>query len=233
MSRNYTIINHEARLALKISITEYCIFDLIHHLATHPKNSKMGWCYAKKETLADYFAVGRMTVFRAIKKGLAAGLLEKHPMQPALLRATRTWDKTVRMTEYQNGTPHPTVIPAPYQFGTGTSTNMRHNNDKDKESDRNTSEAKKNVSTIGAILDQYRLPIKKEIITTEWQAEAIRLWQALGLTGEPSSQFFRHIKNAYHKKQQNKLLIAFSYCQDAKGIRDKEKLFYWRYANEL
>src|SRR4051794_3863113 len=95
--RNYTIINHEARIALKISITEYCIFDLIHHLATHPKNSMNGWCYAKKETIADYLSLGRMTVFRAIKTGLKLRLLEKHPERPALLRATKIWYETVQM----------------------------------------------------------------------------------------------------------------------------------------
>ena len=109
--RNYTVINHEARVSLKISITEYCIFDLIHHLAAHPKNTMNGWCYAKKETLAAYLSLGRMTVFRAIKTGLERGLLEKHPEQQALLRTTKAWYETVQMhREYQNDTPHTDIV---------------------------------------------------------------------------------------------------------------------------
>ena len=51
---NYTTINHEARARLGLTINEYCVYDLIHNLASNPKNIQMGWCYAKKETIADY-----------------------------------------------------------------------------------------------------------------------------------------------------------------------------------
>jgi hypothetical protein len=227
-SRNYTIINHEARISLNLSIIEYCIFDLIHHLATHPKNTQIGWCYAKKETIAAYFAVGRMTVFRAIKKGLAQGLLEKHPEQPALLRSTRRWYTTVqRQHEYQNGTPGTKVRSATYQNDTPSNTRLVRNNNRDNNND-NTVEAVKKPAKVGDILSQYCFPKKERSIVAAWQAEAKRLWNALRLAGEPSARFFKHIKIAYLKKQQQKLLIALSYCQDAKRVHDKEKLFYWR-----
>lgn len=92
---NYTTINHEARRKFGLSVNEYCVFDLVHHLATNPQNDQLGWCYAKKNTLADYLDLGRATVFRAIKKGIELGLLEKHPEQPSLVRATSLWYEAV------------------------------------------------------------------------------------------------------------------------------------------
>src|SRR6266700_1779051 len=164
---NYTTINHQARMALRLSILDYCVFDLIHHLATNPKNNQFGWCYAKKETIAGYLAINRATVFRAIKKGLAAGLLEKHPEQPALLKATRSWYETVRITrESQSATGHRIVQPPSSHDATATSRNIRRYKDTDKNSDKKTVEAAQekqiNGFSIGALLRHYPLPRKDD-----------------------------------------------------------------------
>jgi hypothetical protein len=229
--RNYTVINHDARVSFDISITEYCIFDLIHHLATHPKNNKNGWCYAKKETIASYFALNRATVFRAIKKGLAQGLLEKHPKQPALLRATRSWYTTVQMKQT---TPSRILRRDPSsQDAIPSRRKMRWNKDREKENGNfGAGETQKNTQGIGVLLSEYQFPNEDALLSTEWQVEAKRLWLALGLVGEPSRQFLKHIKIAYTNNQQGKLARVISYCQDAKGIRDPEKFFYWRYAHD-
>ncbi len=232
---NYTTINHEARARLGLTINEYCVYDLIHNLASNPKNIQMGWCYAKKETIADYLDLGRATVFRAIKKGLKINLLEKHPEQPAFLKATSDWyDSVMIKAESQNETASINMRREASQSETKPHLKMRLNKDiENNENDKNTVEPKSSVnklSSIGEVLQNYKSPYLGK--RYEWQVEAIRLWGDLGLKGDPSKPFFKLIKQAFEKQKQGRLGVALSYCKDAVGIKNMEKLFYWRYSNE-
>lgn len=232
---NYTTINHEARVRWGLTINEYCVFDLIHNLASNPKNTQMGWCYARKETLANYLDLSRATVFRAINKGLKNNLLEKHPDQPAFLKATSQWYESVMIKiESQNDTASLKVRYRPSQVETQPRIKMRVNKDIDnKENDKNTAERKSsvnNLSSIGEVLSNHQLSITDAVY--EWQVEAIRLWEELGLSDNPSKEFYKLIRVAFKKNNQGRLGIALSYCKDAVGVENMEKLFYWRYANE-
>ena len=234
---NYTTINHDARVRLGLTINEYCVFDLIHNLATNPKNTQMGWCYAKKETLAGYLDLGRATVFRAINKGLSLRLLEKHPDQPALIKATSSWfDEVMIKTESQNETASIKPRYDSYQNETFPRLNLRTNKDIDKENDNSTGSHKNlrnGLASIGEIVEQRKpLKAKNDGIKYEWQVDAIRLWGELGLIGNPSRQFFNHVKKAFLNCEESRLAVALSYCKDAVGVRSKEQLFYWRCAND-
>ena len=234
---NYTTINHDARVRLGLTINEYCVFDLIHNLATNPKNTQMGWCYAKKETLAGYLDLGRATVFRAINKGLSLRLLEKHPDQPALIKATSSWfDEVMIKTESQNETASIKPRYDSYQNETFPRLKLRANKDIDKENDNSTGSHKNlrnGLASIGEIVEQRKpLKAKNDGIKYEWQVDAIRLWSELGLIGNPSRQFFNHVKKAFLNCEESRLAVALSYCKDAVGVRSKEQLFYWRCAND-
>ena len=235
---NYTTINHDARIRLGLSINEYCVFDLIYNLSNNPKNTQMGWCYAKKETLGDYLDIGRATVFRAINKGLRIGLLEKHPEQPAFLKATSKWYESVLIkNESQNETSYLNKRYGQSQNDTRGRLKMRTNKDINKDNDNftvepNGSVSKNGAKSIGEILKNHTPTQEDNLVIYEWQAEAQRMWIELGLSGEPTKEFFKHFKMAYKKRRQGRLSIALSYCKDAVGVQDMEKLFYWRYANE-
>ncbi len=234
---NYTTINHDARVRLGLTINEYCVFDLIHNLATNPKNTQMGWCYAKKETLASYLDLGRATVFRAINKGLSLRLLEKHPDQPALIKATSNWfDEVMIKTESQNETASIKPRYDSYQNETFLRLKLRANKDIDKENDNSTGSHKNlrnGLASIGEIVEQRKpLKAKNNGVKYEWQVDAIRLWGELGLIGDPSRQFFNHVKKAFLNSEESRLAVALSYCKDAVGVRSKEQLFYWRCAND-
>lgn len=233
---NYTTINHDARVRLGLTINEYCVIDLIHNLATNPKNAQMGWCYAKKETLASYLDLGRATVFRAINKGLALHLLEKHPDQPALIKATSNWfDEVMIKFESQNETASIKPRYDSYQIETPPRLKMRTNKDIDKENDNSTVGHKNSgngIASIGEIVKHHRPgKSKNNGIKYEWQVHAIRIWGELGMVGEPTRQFFSHIKKAFLNNQEGKLVAALSYCKDAVGVRNKEQLFYWHCAS--
>lgn len=233
---NYTTINHEARVRLGLTINEYCVYDLIHNLASNPKNIQMGWCYAKKETIADYLDLGRATVFRAIKKGLKINLLEKHPEQPAFLKATSNWyDSVMIKAESQNETASINMRREASQSETKPGLKMRlnkdiENNENDNKEFVNLKESSRGVVSIGQVIAHHQPSLLG--VDSEWEVEAIRLWHELNLSGDPSESFIKHIHRYFKKKLQNRLTIALSYCKDATKVRDKEKLFYWRCANE-
>jgi len=233
---NYTTINHEARARLGLTINEYCVYDLIHNLASNPKNIQMGWCYAKKETIADYLDLGRATVFRAIKKGLKINLLEKHPEQPAFLKATSDWyDSVMIKTESQNETASINMRRQASQSETKLHLKLRpnkdiENNENDNKEIVDLKSHSKGVVSIGQVIAHHQTSLLG--VDNEWEVEAIRLWGELNLSGDPSESFIKHIHRYFKKKLQGRLSVALSYCKDATNVRNKEKLFYWRCANE-
>ena len=65
----YSTIIHQVRERLGVSLTEYCVADIIHHLSSGLKSRQLGgWCYASKKTLGDCLGVDKRTVERAINK---------------------------------------------------------------------------------------------------------------------------------------------------------------------
>ena len=86
----YTTILHETRVRLGLSLVEYCVIDSIHNLSHRPNHP---WCTVSKEGIGDFLNLGRATVFRAIKKGLDDGLLEKN--ERGDLRTTDKWIQAV------------------------------------------------------------------------------------------------------------------------------------------
>ncbi len=96
-------------------------------------------------------------------------------------------------------------------------------------------ERRNTISSIGEILKRLKSKPdapQKGRTKYPWQDEAIRIWHEIGLRGSPTGSFFKLFKLAYKKGEQGKLSTCLSYCKDAEGIKDMEKLFYWRFANE-
>ena len=82
----YTMILHEARTKLGLSLVEYCVLDSIHNLSHRPNNP---YCTLSKDNMAVFLGVNRATIFRALKKGSEKGLLEKNGRGD--LRSTEKW----------------------------------------------------------------------------------------------------------------------------------------------
>lgn len=98
---SYTTINHIARKRLNLSLTEYCLVDLVYHLANNPGSICPGWCYAKKESMGNEFGVDKRSITRIVSRMLSIGLLEKHP-ETRYLRATSTWYNSVIINKYDS-----------------------------------------------------------------------------------------------------------------------------------
>ena len=77
MKNLFTVVNHQARRNLGITIVEYCVADSIYHLSNNPNSRQKGWCYATQDHLADTLGVERKTILRAEKTLFEKEIIEK------------------------------------------------------------------------------------------------------------------------------------------------------------
>ena len=172
---NFTTINHEARLKFSLTTDEYCVADIIHNMATNPSNAKSGWCYAKKETIADFLGISRASIFRALKRLNEKKLIEKHEELPNLIKTTSLWyDSVIIKQPSQNETPSIKMRPVPSQNETPTSIKMRPDTiDKDIYKDNNN-----RGSTLSLTFSQKRI-LKQQYpnVDVETTYEKFRAYQ--------------------------------------------------------
>jgi DNA-binding MarR family transcriptional regulator len=87
----YSLILHQQRERLGISVTEYLVADIIYHFGGLTKSREMGgWCYASKQHLASCLGFNKKTIERAINVLDKKGLIEKNP-ETKHLRTTGKW----------------------------------------------------------------------------------------------------------------------------------------------
>ncbi len=79
---------------MDITITEYCVADLIYHLSNNPKND--GWCTTSKDWIGKQLGMSKRNINIIINKLLEKNILEKkegivHKSRGNYLRATLDW----------------------------------------------------------------------------------------------------------------------------------------------
>ena len=87
---SYTTILHEPRLNFQLSLSEYCIADMIFIMSSNPESIVPGWCYAKRQVIADYIGISKRAVQMAIKKLIEKGLVKKHE-ELEYIKTTQKW----------------------------------------------------------------------------------------------------------------------------------------------
>jgi DNA-binding MarR family transcriptional regulator len=102
--KKYTTINHEAQKALGLTLTEYCLADLIYHLGSNPKNKLDGWCYASRTTLGEMLDISKRGVLNMLEKLEGLGVIEKDP-DTKNVRITTFWYETAITTGEKNAPP--------------------------------------------------------------------------------------------------------------------------------
>lgn len=83
-----TSLDHCAKERMSLTETQYCVGDLIFHLANNPNSYEKGWCNAKRETMAAMLGVSRPTLFRALGVLKSLGLVESKGQR---IRTTGEW----------------------------------------------------------------------------------------------------------------------------------------------
>lgn len=89
----YTVILHEPRKKLGLSVNEYTIIDTIDRLSNRPPDYV--WCRKSIDSIANDLGVNRATVFRAIKKAVDQELVEKEGNRKLGHRSTPKWFEAV------------------------------------------------------------------------------------------------------------------------------------------
>ena len=92
---NYTVIIHTIRIDLGLSCNEYCLADIIYHLSNNPNSAVKGWCYAGKDTIANYLGITERSVFNIINKLVEQKILEKDEATKHLRTSQLWYDKVI------------------------------------------------------------------------------------------------------------------------------------------
>ena len=88
----YSMVIHDVRERLDISLTTYVVVDSIHKLSS--SDPRYAYCVMSKEDIAKFLKVSRRTVFRSIDEAEKLGLIERTELG---LRATEKWIKAVEI----------------------------------------------------------------------------------------------------------------------------------------
>lgn len=94
-----TLILHDVRKTLNISANEYILLDLIYTLSRNT-----GWCFARREVLADNVGITKRGVQAMISRLMEIGLIEK--AENLMIRTSKKWEDTYLLDpekDYGNG----------------------------------------------------------------------------------------------------------------------------------
>jgi len=72
-----TKVYYDKLIEHDLSILEYCVADYIYKLSNTAGNTKGGYCYMSKESIAKAFNIGIATIYRILKKLRSKSVLEK------------------------------------------------------------------------------------------------------------------------------------------------------------
>ncbi len=87
----YTVVLHDVREKLELSLNTYVVIDSIHKLST--SDPKYPYCIMSKPNMAEFLQLGERTVYRSLNEAQELGLIERCDHG---LRATEKW---IRMVE--------------------------------------------------------------------------------------------------------------------------------------
>ena len=87
----YTVVLHDVREKMGISLNTYVIVDSVHKLST--SNPKFPYCVMSKKELSDFLCLSESTGYRSLNEAAEQNLLERSEYG---LRATEQW---LRMVE--------------------------------------------------------------------------------------------------------------------------------------
>lgn len=94
MKIGYTTIMHEPRIKLDLTVSEYCVLDLVYRLSTNPTAPITGWCSMSKDNMHLFLGMTRRTLFNVLNRLEENGFLTKSS-DGRLLQTTNKWIKNV------------------------------------------------------------------------------------------------------------------------------------------
>ncbi len=88
----YTVVLHDVREKLGLSLNTFVVIDSIHKLST--SDPKYPYCIMSKPDMAQFLQLGERTVYRSLIEAEKLGLIER---QQHGIRTTERWVKMVEI----------------------------------------------------------------------------------------------------------------------------------------
>jgi len=107
----FTNVQHRERLALGLSLTEYCIADSIYHLSNNSKSKVPYWCNSTKAYLGKFIGISEQSVHTILNKLCKLHLVERHKTLN-VIRTTLKWYNAIVVAENLEDTKE-TLAPNP------------------------------------------------------------------------------------------------------------------------
>lgn len=89
----YTTIQHAFRKEHKLTCNEYVLVDMVYALSTSTLSKFPGWCYMKRESMAEELGLSKQSIINLIEKMVDSGFLIKEP-ERKFLKTTIKWEGT-------------------------------------------------------------------------------------------------------------------------------------------
>jgi len=91
MNWKFTHIEHPARIALGLNISEYCVLDIIYQSQVHPSFTKGGWTDAGCHRIAKFLGMAPSGVKQMLDRLVKFGMIEYADSTKVLKRTTKKW----------------------------------------------------------------------------------------------------------------------------------------------
>lgn len=168
----FSTIRYEIRKALKISVAEYCLCDMIYHLSSSKKAKVKGYACAKTSYYADKIGVTERAIRKMKKRMIDAGLISRHKSKSMALTTTEKWEEC----HIEGGTkfrPGRNKVPVKAEQSSGPS---NKDNSKDNNKRGYTPEFEK-------FWDEYGLKVGKKTSFKKWNSltekDKKQIWDTL------------------------------------------------------
>ena len=86
----YTNIQHNFRKKHNLTCNEYVFCDMVYFLSNNEKSKHRGWCYAKKESLAEDIGISKQSIFNIMNKMIEHGFIVKDDISK-FIKTTEKW----------------------------------------------------------------------------------------------------------------------------------------------
>lgn len=86
----YTTIQHDFRKKNNLTCNEYVLCDMVYQLSVLPNSKFAGWCYMKREIMANEIGMAKRSIINLINRMIDAKFILKDP-ETSYLKTTEKW----------------------------------------------------------------------------------------------------------------------------------------------
>jgi DNA-binding MarR family transcriptional regulator len=90
MSWLFTTIQHQPRLDLGLSVSEYCVLDL-YYQTQNSVHGVDGWAQNSYQQVSDFLGISKSTIHEMVGRLVNKGFMEVNPANSAQKRTTENW----------------------------------------------------------------------------------------------------------------------------------------------